>query len=94
MEAPAHAAQVPNVIAEEDRIDNYAQVLFAQEAPGILRKAVAGAMAHLAELEERGNFRETEQKTRVDRLLTESESVKHFVAEARLPCPRRPRALH
>ena len=71
-----------NVIPEETRINNYAQILFAEEAPGILRKAVAGAIAHLAELEARGNFIETdEQKARVDHLLSESESVKYFVAE-------------
>ena len=62
-----------NVIPEEERISNYAQILFAEEASGILRKAVAGAIAHLAELEVRGNFIETDgQKTRVDHLLSES----------------------
>ena len=71
-----------NVVPEEERISNYAQILFAEEAPGILRKAVVGAIAHLAELEARGNFIETdEQKARVDHLLSESESVKYFVAE-------------
>ena len=75
-----------NVIPEEERIGNYAQILFAEEAPGILRKAVAGAIAHLAELEARGNFIETDaQKARVDHLLAESESVRYFVAERVLP---------
>ena len=37
-----------NVVSEEERIKDYAQVLFAEEAPGILRKAVADAIAHLA----------------------------------------------
>ena len=71
-----------NVIPEEERISNYAQILFAEEAPGILRKAVAGAIDHLAELEARCNFIETdEQKAAWDHLLSESESVKYFVAE-------------
>ena len=71
-----------NVIPKEERIANYAQTLFAEEAPGILRRAVAGAIAHLAELKAAGNFIETdEQKARVDHLLAESESVKYFVAE-------------
>jgi hypothetical protein len=71
-----------NVISAEKRIDNYAQILFAEEAPGILRVAVEGAIAHLAELRARGNFAETAtQKARVDHLLAESESVRYFVAE-------------
>jgi hypothetical protein len=71
-----------NVIPEEKRIGNYAQILFAEEAPVILRKAVGGAIAHLAELKARGNFAETAtQKARVDHLLAESESVRYFVAE-------------
>ena len=71
-----------NVIPAEKRIDNYAQILFAEEAPGILREAVEGAIAHLAELKAGGNFAETErQKARVDHLLAESESVRYFVAE-------------
>ena len=51
-----------NVIPAEKRIDNYAQMLFAEEAPGILRKAVDGAMAHLAELDDGGNFKETDNR--------------------------------
>jgi hypothetical protein len=76
-----------NPIAEKDRINNYAQLLFAQEAPGILRRAVAGAIAHLDELKNQGgNFVETpEQKLRVMHLLSESESVRYFVTE----CVRR-----
>ena len=75
-----------NVIPEEKRIDNYAQILFAEEAPGILRKAVAAAISHLAELEARGNFIETDgQKARVDHLLSESESVEIFRRRTRSP---------
>jgi phage/plasmid-associated DNA primase len=71
-----------NVIPKEERIANYAQILFAEEAPGILRRAVAGTAAHLDELKAGGNFIETDdQKNRVDHLLAESESVKYFVAE-------------
>ena len=71
-----------NVVPPEKRIPNYAQVLFAEEAPGILRKAVAGAIAHLAELKGSGNFKETKaQKDRIDHLLAESESIKYFVTE-------------
>ena len=51
-----------NVIPEEERISNYAQILFAEEAPGILREAVAGAIDHLAELEARGDFIETDEQ--------------------------------
>jgi phage/plasmid-associated DNA primase len=46
-----------NELAEEQRIDNYAQVLFAEEAEGILAAAITGAITHLAELEESGNFK-------------------------------------
>ena len=75
-----------NPIPPEKRVANYAQILFAKEAGGILRKAVEGAIAHLAELEECSNFRETdEQKARVNCLLQESESIKYFVTE-RVEC--------
>jgi putative DNA primase/helicase len=71
-----------NVIPGEKRVANYAQILFAEEGAGILHKAVAGAMDHLAELKACGNFAETdEQRDRVDHLLAESESVRYFVAE-------------
>ena len=71
-----------NELPEEQRIDNYAQVLFAQEAEGILAAAITGAIIHMAELEESGNFKLTpEQKSRVNLLLAESESVKYFVTE-------------
>ena len=64
-----------NVIPAEKRIDKYAQILFAEEAPGILRKAVEGAIVHLAELMAGGNFVETErQKGRVDRLLARAKA--------------------
>jgi hypothetical protein len=72
-----------NELAEEQRIDNYAQVLFAEEAEGTLAAAITGAITHLAELEESGNFKLTpEQKSRVNLLLAESESVKYFVTDA------------
>jgi uncharacterized protein DUF5906/D5-like protein len=71
-----------NELPEEQRIDNYAQVLFAQEAEGILAAAITGSIVHMAELEESGNFKLTpEQKSRVNLLLVESESVKYFVTE-------------
>ena len=71
-----------NELAEEQRINNYAQLLFAEEAEGILAVAITGAITHMAELEESGNFKLTpEQKSRVNLLLAESESVKYFVTE-------------
>jgi hypothetical protein len=71
-----------NVIPPEKRTPNYAQVVFAEEGPGVLRKAVAGAIVHLAELKESGNFKETKtQQGRIDHLLAESESIKYFVTE-------------
>ena len=71
-----------NALPEENRIDNYSQLLFAEEGRGILRAAVSGAIAHLAELKDRGNFKETiKQKARVEHLLAESESIRYFVTE-------------
>ena len=54
-----------------------------EEGEGILALAVAGAYAHMEELARPGsNFETTpEQDARVNRLLEESESVKHFVTE-------------
>ena len=67
----------------ERRVPNYAQLIFAEEAEGILATAVEGAIAHMGELEQGGgDFTLTdEQKARVDHLLAESESVTHFVDE-------------
>ena len=71
-----------NALPEEKRIKNYSQLLVEEEGPGILRAAIAGAIAHLAELEDGGNFKETvAQKARVDHLLAESESIKYFITE-------------
>ena len=61
-------------------VKDYWKVLFDEEGPGILNLAIEGAIAHLRELRDHGNFVLTsEQKARVDKLLEESESVRHFV---------------
>jgi phage/plasmid-associated DNA primase len=73
----------PRSIRQEDRIPNYDSVLLAEEAQGILTCIIEGAKAHLAELEECGDFiLSAEQKQRLDQLLTESEALRFFVEEA------------
>jgi phage/plasmid-associated DNA primase len=62
------------------KIPNFENVLLAQEAEGILLEIVKGACLHLAEIEKKGDFEFTsEQLARVNALLEESESVRHFV---------------
>lgn len=64
----------------EKRIVNYDETLVATEGPGILAFAVKGAMLHLKELEESGDFNMTDaQELRVDKLLQESQSARFFV---------------
>ncbi len=61
---------------------DFAGRLLAEEGPGILRWMVDGARAHLAELQECGDFRLTpRQRQRVDGLLAESDSVREFVRQ-------------
>ena len=46
---PYTSLEFKNALPEESRIANYSQVLLDEEAPGILRSAIFGAIAHLAE---------------------------------------------
>jgi putative DNA primase/helicase len=63
-------------------IPDFARQLLSAEGSGILNWCVAGALRLLDELEEFGTFQLTEnQKQRVDALLSESDSVRHFVGE-------------
>ena len=64
------------------RIAGYSEKLLEAEAEGILVLFVGGAMKHLGELRELGDFSLTkEQQERVDVLLSESDSVRHFAEE-------------
>jgi putative DNA primase/helicase len=66
----------------EHRIAGYSKKLLEKEAEGILVLFVAGAMRHLGELRELGDFRITaKQQERVDALLLESDSLRHFVEQ-------------
>jgi len=61
-------------------IRDFAGVLIREEAPGILNWMLRGAVAHLAELADCGDFVLTQQqKDRIDDLLCESDSVRQFV---------------
>ena len=62
---------------------SYADLLIAEEAEGILAYIVEGAAEHLDELENRGGdfVLSDEQMERVNRLLTESQSLRFFVKE-------------
>ena len=64
------------------KIDNFAEKLMAEEGEGILNYAVEGAILYLKEIKEVGDFKlsKTQQK-RIDDLLSESESVRHFLEE-------------
>jgi hypothetical protein len=78
MAPPNHDHQLLQEV--ERRIVNYDETLVATEGPGILAFAVTGAMLHLKELEECGDFNMTaEQLLRVDKLLQESQSARFFV---------------
>ena len=66
---------------------DFAGRLLAEEGPGILRWMVDGARAHLAELAERGDYHLTpRQRSRVDALLAESDSVREFIRQRTEPC--------
>lgn len=62
------------------RISGFKDTLLAEEGPGILKWMVDGARALLKELAEIGDYRLTEtQKERVEELLAQSDSIRHFV---------------
>jgi P4 family phage/plasmid primase-like protien len=63
-------------------IPHFARELVRTEGPGILNWCIEGAVRLLAELQEHGRIQLTEaQKQRVDALLCESDSVRHFVTK-------------
>lgn len=62
------------------RIPDFGEKLLAEEGPGILRWMVQGAIQLLLDLDELGDYRLTqEQRHRVEFLLAQSDSVRHFV---------------
>lgn len=64
------------------RIPNFAEKLIAEEGPGILRWALAGLLRARAELVATGDLILTPaQEGRIDALLSESDSIRRFVAE-------------
>jgi phage/plasmid-associated DNA primase len=66
----------------EKRVLDFAKILLAQEASGILRWMVDGAIMHLRECDAIGDYQlSEEQMGRVDELLAESDSIRHFVIE-------------
>jgi P4 family phage/plasmid primase-like protien len=63
------------------RITDFADKLLAEEGPGILRWMVEGAISILDDIEATGDYRLTQaQRARVEGLLAQSDSVRHFVA--------------
>lgn len=63
-------------------IPGFARQLLDDEGPGILNWCIAGALQLLHELAETGTIHLSEaQMKRVDALLSESDSVRHFVGE-------------
>jgi P4 family phage/plasmid primase-like protien len=61
-------------------VREFANLLLAEEAPGILLWMIQGAIAHQKELAELGNFRLTpKQEERTETLLAESDSIREFV---------------
>jgi P4 family phage/plasmid primase-like protien len=63
-------------------IPNFDRLLVEAEGAGILNWCIAGALQLLAELETSGQMQMTsEQMNRVDALLSESDSVRHFVGQ-------------
>jgi len=66
--------------APTHRISGFGDKLIAEEGAGILNWMIEGAIKHLRELQETGNFHLTvEQKDRVKALLDQSDSVRLFV---------------
>jgi P4 family phage/plasmid primase-like protien len=64
------------------RLLDFAKTLLTEEASGILRWMVDGAILHLQECDSLGDFRLSDaQIDRIDQLLAESDSVRQFVIE-------------
>ena len=64
------------------KIANFADLLIREEGSGILNLALAGLVKALEEIDRTGDLELTDdQRTRIDGLLAESESVKIFVKE-------------
>lgn len=62
------------------RITDFAEKLLAEEGPGILRWMVEGSIMLLDDIEQTGDYRLTQkQRARVEGLLAQSDSVRHFV---------------
>jgi putative DNA primase/helicase len=74
----------------EKRVLDFAKILLAQEASGILRWMVDGAIMHLRECDAVGDYQlSKEQAGRVDELLAESDSIRQFVSERIQPAKGR-----
>jgi len=68
--------------APTKRIADFADQLLRDEGPGILRWMVEGAIALTDDISETGDYQLSgKQKTRVDKLLDQSDSVRRFVTE-------------
>jgi phage/plasmid-associated DNA primase len=64
-------------------IRDFEAILLRDEGPGILNWMIQGSVDHLAELKECGDFRLSQsQKSRVEALLCDSDSVRYFVQNA------------
>jgi P4 family phage/plasmid primase-like protien len=72
---------VPYERAKPDKpIRDFEEILLREEGPGILNWMIEGAVQHLRELAEHGDFVLTpRQQERIDALLSESDSVRSFV---------------
>lgn len=67
-------------------IPDFADQLLAEEGAGILRWMVEGAIELLNDLQEEGKFILSEgQRSRIDRLMNQSDSVRRFVEEGVVP---------
>lgn len=67
-------------LKEAQRIPNFDKILIEKEGPGILRWAIEGAQKLRAEMEAHGQLQLTKaQETRVNDLLYESDSLRHFL---------------
>ena len=68
----------------KERVLDFAKKLLEQEGSGILRWMIDGAIMHLRECDDISDYTLTDdQSGRIDQLLAESDSVRHFVVEHR-----------